>query len=124
MSEAERVLGELAKRVHNPKPESVLTWAKLKTLTAPYLPKPEPDRLTVAAREICAMFSDGPCEADGWKRGKYDELTESRQIRAIIAREVAAVEPSDAAICQIVSMVRSGTWTFTRVRAALKGEGA
>ena len=36
------------------------------------------------------MFSDGPCEADGWKRGEYDELTESRQIRAIIAREVAA----------------------------------
>ena len=125
MPEAERVLAELATKIHS----HSISYNTIRELTAPYLPKPEPDRLTVAAREICAMFSDGPCEADGWKRGEYDELTESNQIRAIIAREVAAVEPSDEAIRRAADYLRplmlsGGVWTCDEIRATLKGEGA
>ena len=86
MTEAERVLAELAKRLHNPKPESVLTWDEVKALTAPYLPKPEPDRLMDAAK-TCAEIGKYMCAKDA-----------AHQIRTIIAREVAAAEPSDEAL--------------------------
>lgn len=77
------------------------------------LPKPEPDRLTVAARECWA------------EAGYYRQSEAIPIIRAIIAREVAAAEPSDEAIGRVIDdLLASNAWTFTSIRAALKGEGA
>ena len=111
MTEAERVLAELAKRLHNPKPESVLTWDEVKAKLEPYLPKPEPDRLTVAAIKCIDVIDD----VEG------DDTLEA--IRAIIAREVAAAEPSDEALWRVVRAANNGGSTGA-IRAALKGEGA
>ena len=74
-------------------------------MTAPYLPKPEPDRLTLAARECWHTASEAA-------------------VRAIIAREVAAAEPSDEAIDRMYKAMNMKAWTYDELRAALKGEGA
>lgn len=124
MTEAERVLAELAKRVHLA--TDAINFAELRTILEPYLPKPEPDRLTVAAIACIDAIDD----VEG------DDTLET--IRAIIAREVAAAEPSDAlriAMMQTQIMLeaieRTGATDFAEVRrqiranrAALKGEGA
>ena len=83
MTEAERVLAELALTIHDKLP---LNYAEIEAMTAPYLPKPEPDRLTVAARE---------CQDVAFGMSNRKALV---TIRAIIAREVAAAEPSDEAL--------------------------
>ena len=122
MTEAERVLAELAERLFRG------GWSldEIKAILAPYLPKPEPDRLTVAVLECWAA-------ALGEHR---DDATPA--IRAIIAREVAAAEPSDEALGrainiildryhttrQIPSVVEHIMGRAREIRAALKGEGA
>ena len=75
-------------------------------MTAPYLPKPEPDRLTLAARECWHTASEAA-------------------VRAIIAREVAAAEPSDEAIERAISIICTNSFRdYDHIRAALRGEGA
>lgn len=78
MTDAERVLAEVAKRVHLA--TDAINFAELRDMTAPYLPKP--DRLTVAAEDCLYV-------ADSWTGTKRDHVD---KIRAIIAREVAAAE--------------------------------
>ena len=82
MTEAERALGEVAKRVH----QRSIGHIELRELTAPYLPKPEPDRLTVAARECLAVFYSTGELTVNIMGGKYDKESEIPAIRAIIAR--------------------------------------
>ena len=45
MTEAERVLAEVALKLH-PEKGTHYDWEGARELTEPYLPKPEPDRLT------------------------------------------------------------------------------
>ena len=194
MTEAERVLAEVAERVH----QRFIDHIKLRKLTAPYLnkpkpadvlaeafvdigwstessngyrpdrlramlakrgyavikiaPKPEPDRLTVAARECMAVDCTG-ASAKLIMDGKFDESDEFRDTRAIIAAEVAvataditsqrdaaaaaacyhiekaAAEPSDEAVDRAYEVIWRGAFPTTTsaraaIRAALKGEGA
>ena len=106
MKTAEQVLAEVA---------ALLAEAGL---TVEYLPKPEPDRLTVAAEECVKIC----------RFNNLDHIA-SKMIRAIIAREVAAAEPSDEAIDRAYEVIWRGgfpTTTSARaaIRAALKGEEA
>ena len=113
MTETERVLAELAKRVHLA--TDAINFAELRTILEPYLPKPEPDRLTVAAIACIDAIDD----VEG------DDTLET--IRAIIAREVAAAEPSDEALTKAYWAaigVRTVGEGIIRLRAALKGESA
>lgn len=129
MSEAERVLAVVAGLIrHHGRDGAMLDVRKLETLTAPYLPKPEPDRLTLAARECVAVDCTG-ASAKLIMDGKFDESDEFRDTRAIIAREVAAAEPSDEALGRVYSAVVNSDYisvsdTIQSMRAALKGEGA
>jgi len=94
MKTAEQVLAEVAKYLDNP--SGLLKYADMKSLTAPYLPKPEPDRLTLAAREICERYTRSSPEL--YRGGRYDNDMNMKAARAIIAREVEAAEPSDDAL--------------------------
>lgn len=110
---AEQVLAKVAEMTHRiPQPPP---YHALEELTAPYLPKPAPDRLTLAARECYEA-------AKAWH---YPDM-QIAAIRAIIAREVAAAEPSDEAIGRVVTMLydKDTPWCFGGIRSALKGEGA
>ena len=113
MTEAERVLAELA---------ALLAEAGL---TVEHLPKPEPDRLTVAARE-CSSYLSAMAQRlqdEGSNMMVYDK--DLLPIRAIIAREVAAAEPSDEAIDRVIGLLIVGRGVNHKtVRAALKREGA
>ena len=103
MKTAEQVLAEVA---------ALLAEAGL---TVEHLPKPEHDRLTLAARECIEVTNLGVLATPQEKLAK---------IRAIIAREVAAAEPSDAAIRRVIHLIGGQDFVFGDVRATLKGEGA
>ena len=111
MMEPERVLTELAERLFR----GGWSLCEIKAILAPYLPKPEPDPLTLAARECWNSKSEA-------------------QIRAIIAREVAAAQPSDEvlqlrdALQQIAEFYTDTDLAAKHMvaiaRASLKREGA
>ena len=107
---AEQVLAHAAEYFHN---EAGLGFSEMKALTAPYLPKPEPDRLTLAAEECY--------ETHITFISRHDAI---EAIRAIIAREVAAAEPSDAGINRMIRHIKTDAWTNDELRAALKGKSA
>ena len=112
MTEAERVLAEVA---------ALLAEAGL---TVEYLPKPEPDRLTVAALDVVALTA--PSRVTSAKINGV-EISIVPAIRIIIAREVKAAEPSDEALTKAYWAaigVRTVGEGIIRLRAALKGESA
>ena len=119
MTEAERVLAEVATKIHS----HSISYNTIREMTAPYLPKPEPDRLTVAARDVVALTA--PSRVTSAKINGV-EFSIVPAIRAIIAREVAAAGPSDEAIMRVyeAGLDYSSMWSITKIRAALKGEGA
>ena len=122
MTEAEQVLAELARAVHHL--DGSLSWDAVRAILAPYIPKPEPDRLTVAARECYAAPYVG-IHASPILEGRLDHHGTFTKIRAIIAREVAAAEPSDEALDRVIGLLIVGRGiNHKTVRAALKGEGA
>ena len=110
MTEAERVLAEVA--VLFRPTGGIVNVIRVRELLEPHLPKPEPDRLTVAAGECFDVTYN--------RRGSPAAL---EAVRAIIAHEVAAAEPSDEALWRVVRAANNGGSTGA-IRAALKGEGA
>ena len=136
MTKAERVLAEMATKIHG----HSISYNAIRELTAPYLPKPEPDRLTVAAREVSALCN--PSFAKAHRQGVFDKDDIFKATRAIIAREVAVAtaditsqrdaaaaaacyhiekavaEPSDEALWRVVWAANNGGSTGA-IRAAL-----
>ena len=120
MTEAERVLAEVADYIHSKRLS--IDRQILKSMTAPYLPKP--DRLTVAARDVVALTA--PSRVTSAKINGV-EISIVPAIRAIIAREVAAAEPTLIkyyyALAQISECVSHTAGDAPSIaRAALKGE--
>ena len=130
LTEAERAMTGLKLAIASfdtDPPDSDYQKGYLAALTE-LLPKPEPDRLTVAARDVVALTA--PSRVTSAKINGV-EISIVSAIRDIIAREVAAAEPSDEAIERFIGAVsicaRKNDYrnmSVTAARAALRGEGA
>lgn len=105
----EQVLAELALAIHDKLP---FNYAEIEAMTAPYLPKPKTDRLTVAARDCWAVHD---------VVGYMSTNNGVAAIRAIIAREVAAAEPSDEVLRKFENAASLFSQLRTTVAARFEG---